>query len=215
MSQAPAARATDQPIVFIIDDDESVRGAVEDLLHLVGLRVQTFGSSRDFLQTQRPDLPSCVVLDVRLPGPSGLEFQRVLSEPGILLPIIFISGYGDIPMLVRAMKSGAVEFLTKALREQELLDAVQVAVERDRVRLQEARIVADLQTRFASLTTQEWEVFSLVVTGRPNKVMAAQLNLSEMTVKAHRSQITRKMQAKSLVDLIRMADRLEISAGKP
>jgi FixJ family two-component response regulator len=214
VTQAVNGTAPDQPLVFIVDDDESVREAVEDLLHSVGLAVQAFGSTRDFLQSKRPDVPSCIVLDVRLPGPSGLEFQRILSESGIHLPIIFISGYGDIPMSVRAMKSGAVEFLTKPLREQELLDAVQVAIERDRLRLQEARIVADLQTRFQSLTTREREVFSLVVTGRPNKVIAAQLDLSEMTVKVHRSQITRKMRAKSLVDLVRMADRLEISTGK-
>jgi FixJ family two-component response regulator len=214
VNQAAGGAATDQPLVFVIDDDESVREAVEDLLLSIGLRVKAFGSTRDFVESQRPDVPSCVVLDVRLPGPSGLEFQRVLSESGVHLPIIFISGYGDIPMSVRAMKSGAVEFLTKPLREQELLDAIQVAIERDRIRLQEARVVAELQARFKSLTTREREVFSLVVTGRPNKVIAAQLDLSEMTVKVHRSQITRKMQAKSLVDLVRMADRLEISTGK-
>jgi FixJ family two-component response regulator len=210
VTQAVTGTTAEQPLVFIIDDDVSVREAVEDLLHSIGLGVQTFGSSRDFLQSKRPDVPGCIVLDVRLPGPSGLEFQRSLSAAGIHLPIIFISGYGDIPMSVRAMKSGAVEFLTKPLREQELLDAVQVAIERDRLRLQEARIVADLQTRFQSLTTREREVFSLVVTGRPNKVIAAQLDLSEMTVKVHRSQITRKMRAKSLVDLVRMADRLSV-----
>jgi FixJ family two-component response regulator len=214
VTQAAPDGASEQAIVFIIDDDESVREAVEDLLHSIGLGVQAFASTRDFLQSTRPDLPSCIVLDVRLPGSSGLEFQRILSEAGIHVPIIFISGYGDIPMSVRAMKSGAVEFLTKPLREQELLDAVQVAIERDRLRLQEARIVADLQTRFRSLTTREREVFGLVVTGRPNKVIAAQLDLSEMTVKVHRSQITRKMQAKSLVELVRMADRLAISTGR-
>jgi FixJ family two-component response regulator len=214
VTQAVTGTATEPALVFIIDDDESVREAVEDLLHSIGLGVRAFGSTRDFLQSKRPDVPSCIVLDVRLPGSSGLEFQRILLEAGIHLPIIFISGYGDIPMSVRAMKSGAVEFLTKPLREQELLDAVQVAIERDRLRLQEARVVADLQIRFQSLTTREREVFSLVVTGRPNKVIAAQLDLSEMTVKVHRSQITRKMRAKSLVDLVRMADRLDISAGR-
>lgn len=214
VKQPAGGTGPDQPLVFIIDDDESVREAVEDLLLSIGLRVRAFASTRDFVESKRPDVPSCIVLDVRLPGPSGLEFQRVLSESGVHLPIIFISGHGDIPMSVRAMKSGAVEFLTKPLREQELLDAIQVAIERDRVRLQEAKVVAELQARFRSLTAREREVFSLVVTGRPNKVIAAQLELSEMTVKVHRSQITRKMQAKSLVDLVRMADRLEISTDK-
>jgi FixJ family two-component response regulator len=214
VSPAAAGLPTDQPLVFIIDDDESVREAVEDLLASIGLRVQAFASTQDFMRSNRPEVPSCMVLDVRLPGPSGLEFQRALSESGVHLPIIFISGHGDIAMSVRAMKSGAVEFLTKPLREQELLDAIQVAIERDRIRRQEAGIVAELQARFRSLTMREREVFSLVVTGRPNKVIAAQLDLSEMTVKVHRSQITRKMQAKSLVDLVRMADRLEISSDK-
>jgi RNA polymerase sigma factor (sigma-70 family) len=202
------------PVVYIIDDDASVREGVEDLLRSVGLGVQTFGSTQEFLQSKRPDRPGCIVLDVRLPGPSGLEFQRTLSNSDIQLPIIFITGHGDISMSVRAIKSGAVEFLTKPLREQELLDAVQTAIERDRSQRQEAQIVAELRARFNSLTAREREVFALVVTGRPNKQVAAQLDLSEMTVKVHRSQITRKMQAKSLIDLVRMADKLSISAAK-
>jgi FixJ family two-component response regulator len=204
----------EQPVVFVIDDDASVRDALADLLRSVGLGVQSFTSTQEFVQSNRPDAPGCIVLDVRLPGPSGLEFQRTLTESSIHLPIIFISGHGDIPMSVRAIKSGAIEFLTKPLREQELLDAIQVGIERDRSRRQEAKIVAELQARFNSLTLREREVFTLVVTGRPNKQIAAQLELSEMTVKVHRSQITRKMQARSLVNLVRMADTLGVSTRK-
>jgi FixJ family two-component response regulator len=204
----------EQPVVFVIDDDASVRDAVEDLLSSVGLRVESFGSTQEFLQSKRPDAPGCIVLDVRLPGLSGLEFQRTLIESGIHLPIIFISGHGDVPMSVRAMKSGAVEFLTKPLKEQELLDAIQAGLARDRARRQEAKVVAELQERFASLTSREREVFALVVSGQRNKQIAGQLELSEMTVKVHRSQITRKMQAKSLIDLVRMADKLGVSAEK-
>jgi FixJ family two-component response regulator len=211
LTLAGAATTTERPIVFLVDDDASVREAVDDLLTSVGLQVQTFGSIQEFLQSRRPDVPGCLVLDVRLPGTSGLEFQRGLAESGVRLPIIFISGYGDINMSVRAMKLGAVEFLTKPLREQELLDAIHVALERDRLRRQEDSAVAELKARFASLTAREREVFALVVTGRPNKQIAAELDLSEMTVKVHRSQITRKMQAKSLVALVRMADKLGIS----
>ena len=204
----------EKPIVFVIDDDASVREAVEDLLRSVDLQVMSFGSTQEFLRSKRPETTGCIVLDVRLPGPSGLDLQRVLMESGIHLPIIFISGHGDIPMSVRAMKSGAVEFLTKPLREQELLDAIQAGIERDRTRRQEAKVVAELQERFDSLTPREREVLSLVVTGRPNKQIAAQLELSEMTVKVHRSQLMRKMRAKSLVDLVRMADKLGVSGKK-
>jgi FixJ family two-component response regulator len=202
------------PIVFVVDDDASVRDAVGDLLRSVGLEVKTFGSTQEFLQSKRPDVPGCIVLDVRMPGQSGLEFQRTLLNANVYLPVIFISGHGDIPMSVRAMKSGAIEFLTKPLREQELLDAIQAGIERDRTRRQEAELVAELQERFESLTSREREVFTLVITGRLNKQIAAQLDLSETTVKVHRSQITRKMHARSLVDLVRIADRLGISAGK-
>jgi FixJ family two-component response regulator len=204
----------EHPVVFVIDDDASVRDAIADLLRSVGLEVQSFGSSQAFLQSKRPDAPGCIVLDVRLPGPSGLEFQRTLSESNIHLPIIFISGHGDIPMSVRAMKSGAVEFLTKPLPEQELLDAIQTGIERDRARRQEAKVIAELRERFGSLTPREREVLALVVTGRRNKQIAAQAKLSEMTVKVHRSQIMRKMRAKSLVDLVRMADALGVSTRK-
>jgi RNA polymerase sigma factor (sigma-70 family) len=205
----------DQPVVFVIDDDASVRDAVTDLLRSVGLEVKSFGSTQEFLQSSRPDAPGCIVLDIRLPGPSGLEFQRSLGKSDIQLPIIFISGHGDIPMSVRAMKSGAIEFLTKPLPEQELLDAVQTGIERDRARRQEAKIAAELQERFDSLTPREREVLELVITGRRNKQIAAQAEMSEMTVKVHRSQIMRKMRAKSLIDLVRMADMLCISARKP
>ena len=204
----------EQPVVFIIDDDASVRDAVTDLLRSVGLGAESFGSTQEFLQSTRPDAPACIVLDVRLPGPSGLEFQRMLNNSGIHLPIIFISGHGDIPMSVRAMKSGAVEFLTKPLHEQELLDAVQAGIERDRARRQEGKVVAELQERFDSLTPREREVLTLVISGCRNKQIADQAKLSEMTVKVHRSQIMRKMRAKSLVDLVRMADKLGVSTTK-
>jgi FixJ family two-component response regulator len=201
----------ERPVVFVIDDDASVRDGVADLIRSVGLDVESFGSAQEFLASQRPDAPGCIVLDVRLPGASGLEVQRELMKSSIHLPIIFISGHGDIPMSVRAMKSGAIEFLTKPLREQELLDAVQAGIEHDRARRREAKLVAELRERFKSLTSREHEVLALVVTGRPNKQIAAQLELSEQTVKVHRSQIMRKMRAKSLVDLVRMADKLGVS----
>jgi FixJ family two-component response regulator len=204
----------EQPVVFVIDDDESVRDAITDLLRSVGLGVASFRSAQEFLESKRPDAPACIVLDVRLPGTSGLEFQRTLSKSDIALPIIFISGHGDIPMSVRAMKSGAIEFLTKPVPEQELLDAIQTGIERDRARRQDAKAVAEVQERFGSLTPREREVFALVVTGRRNKEIAAQAKLSEMTVKVHRSQIMRKMRAKSLIDLVRMADALGVSTQK-
>jgi FixJ family two-component response regulator len=198
--------------VFVIDDDASVRDAIVDLLRSVGLAVESFGSTQEFLQSDRPDAPGCIVLDVRLPGPSGLEFQRTLNKSNIDLPVIFISGHADIPMSVRAMKSGAIEFLTKPVPEQELLDAIQTGIERDRARRQDARVLAELRERFDSLTPREREVLALVITGRRNKQIAALANLSEMMVKVHRSQIMRKMRAKSLVDLVRMADALGVSA---
>jgi FixJ family two-component response regulator len=202
------------PVVYVIDDDASVRDGLDDLLRSVGLTVKTFGSTRDFLSGVRPDAPGCIVLDVRLPGTSGLEFQRSLMSSGVHLPIIFISGHGDIPMSVQAMKSGAVEFLTKPLHEQALLDAIQAAVERDRAQRDDAKVVAELRQRFDSLTSREQEVLTLVVAGRMNKQIAGDLELSENTVKVHRSQITRKMRARSLVDLVRIADRLGLSGGQ-
>lgn len=200
-----------KPVVFIIDDDASVREGLVDLFQSIGMAALSFGSTQEFLAASRPDSPGCIVLDVRLPGQSGLEFQRQLAQADILLPIIFISGHGDIPMSVQAMKSGAIEFLTKPLHEQNLLDAVQAGLERDRSRRLEARAVAELRSRYESLTPREREVFALVITGRPNKQIAASLELSEMTVKVHRSQLTRKMHAKSVIELARMADKLGIA----
>lgn len=210
-----ATMTDEQAVVFVIDDDGLVRDAVEDLLRSVGLTVQTFGSAQAFLQSERPDAPGCIVLDVRLPGPSGLEFQRTLMESGIRLPVIFISGHGDIPMSVRAIKSGAIEFLTKPLREQELLDAVQAGIGRDRARRRHTNVIAALQECFNSLTSREREVLTLVISGHRTKQIAGLLGLSETTVKVHRSQVTRKMQAKSLVDLVRMADDLGLSTREP
>jgi FixJ family two-component response regulator len=201
-------------IVYIIDDDVSVREGLEDLLQSVGLAARSFGSTQDFLKNSRADVPGCIILDVRLPGQSGLEFQRVLADAGIHLPIVFISGHGDIPMSVRAIKSGAIEFLTKPFGEQQLLDAVQTGLERDRARRRDVDAAAGIRERFESLTPREREVFALAVSGLANKQIAAELELSVMTVKVHRGQITRKMQAKSLVELVRMADRLGI-APKP
>jgi FixJ family two-component response regulator len=198
----------------MIDDDASVRRGLEDLLRSVGLAVESFGSAQEFLARKRPDAPGCIVLDVRLPGASGLEFQRVLAESSIHLPVIFISGHGDIPMSVRAIKSGALEFLPKPIKEQELLDAVQAGIERDRVRRQEAKLVAELRERFNSLTSREQEILALVITGRPNKQIAYELKLSEMTVKVHRSQVMHKMGTRSLVDLVRTADKLGVSTAR-
>jgi FixJ family two-component response regulator len=203
--------AAERPVVFLIDDDASVREGVGYLLRSVGLEVRSFGSTQEFLESKRPDAPGCIVLDVRLPGVGGLEFQRTLTESNIELPVIFLTGYGDISMSVRAIKSGAVEFLTKPFREQDLLDAVQAGIERSRVGRQRTEFVAELQARLNLLTAREREVFPLVVTGRPNKQIAVELGLSEKTVKVHRGQIMKKMNARSLVDLVRIADALGIS----
>jgi FixJ family two-component response regulator len=197
-------------IVFIIDDDASIRAALRSLIRSVGLQVELFASTREFLQAKRSNLASCLVLDVRLPGASGLDFQSHLSEAGMHIPIIFITGHGDIPMSVRAMKAGAVEFLTKPFRDQDLLDAIQVALGRDRAgRRQEAEVRA-LRERFESLTPREREVLALVVSGLLNKQVAAAIGTSETTVKVHRSQLMRKMGAESLADLVRMAERIGI-----
>jgi FixJ family two-component response regulator len=197
-------------VVFVIDDDPSMRGALEDLVGSVGLQVRVFASPQDFLQSKLPEAPGCLVLDVRLPGMSGLAFQQELARLGVALPVIFITGHGDIPMSVRAMKAGAVEFLTKPFHDQELLDAVHVAIERDRERRREAVLVAELQERYVTLTERERQIMALVVVGRANKQIAAELNLSEMTVKVHRGQVMRKMHAGSLPELVRMADRLGV-----
>jgi FixJ family two-component response regulator len=204
----------EHPVVFLIDDDPSVRDALKSLLRSVGLEVQAFGSAQEFLRAKRPDAPACLVLDVRLPGPSGLDFQRDMAESNIPLPIIFITGHGDIPMSVKAMKAGAVEFLTKPFRDQELLDAIHQGIEQDRVRRRETAIAAELQERYRALTPRERDVMALVVTGRLNKQIAADLELSEITVKVHRGQVMRKMLAKSLAELVRMADTLGIDRGR-
>jgi FixJ family two-component response regulator len=202
----------EQPVIFVVDDDVSAREGIVDLLQSVGLRVMTFRSPREFLEGARSDALGCIVLDVRFPDTSGLEFQKVLIEAGIHLPVIFITGHGDIPMSVMAMKSGAIEFLTKPFREQALLDAINAGIEKDRLRRDELKMTSELQQRFERLTPREREVFALVVTGRLNKQVAAELGVSEMTVKVHRSQIHKKMQTISIVDLARMADRLGLSA---
>jgi FixJ family two-component response regulator len=205
----------EQAVVYLVDDDESVREGIADLLRTVGLKVQSFGSAQEFLDSTRPDAPSCIVLDVRLPGPSGLEFQRMLVRLNICLPIIFLSGHGDIPMSVRAIKSGAIEFLTKPVHEQQLLDAVQTGIALDRARWERAKGVAELRERFDSLTPREREIFTLVVSGRRNKQIGGDLGVSEVTVKVHRGHVMQKMRANTLVDLVRMADDLGISSKSP
>ena len=199
-----------QAVVFVVDDDASVRDALRRLIRSVGLHVELFGSAQEFMAKQRPDAPACLVLDIRLPGISGLEFQSQLAAANIPIPIIFITGHGDIPMSVRAMKAGAVEFLAKPFRGQDVLDAIQVALKRDRTRRQEETEIAALRERFESLTPREREVLPLVVSGRLNKQNAADLGTSEITIKVHRASIMRKMQAESLADLVRMAGRLGI-----
>jgi FixJ family two-component response regulator len=196
------------PTVFVIDDDAAIRDALQSLISSMKLHVELFGSAAEFLQRERPDVPSCLVLDVRLPGISGLDFQRKLTEANHSIPVIFITGHGDIPMSVRAMKAGAVEFLTKPFRDQDLLDAIHVALERDRARRQQESEMIVLRERFESLTPREQEVLPLVVSGRLNKQIAAELGTSEITVKVHRASVMRKMQADSLPDLVKMAVRL-------
>jgi FixJ family two-component response regulator len=202
----------EEPTVFVIDDDGSIREALKDLLESVGLRVETFASAPEFLQSGHSDAPSCLVLDIRMPGLSGLDLQREMAEANIHTPIIFITGHGDIPMTVRAMKAGAVEFLTKPFRDQDLLDAIQQALDRDRAARQEQAETAELRSRFDSLTPRESEVFALVVTGLLNKQIALQLGTSEITIKQHRHQVMRKMNADSFAELVRMAEKLEIPA---
>jgi FixJ family two-component response regulator len=205
----------ERAVVFVIDDDASTRDALQSLVRSIGLDVQSFGSSREFLQSKRPDAPGCLVLDVRLPGASGLDFQHELARSHIDLPVIFITGYGDIPMSVQAMKAGAVEFLSKPFRSQDLLDAIGLAIERSRARRQDAAVIAELQRCYEALTTREREVMALVVAGRLNKQIAAALEVSEVTVKVHRGQVMRKMRATSLAELVRMAFKLGISAPQP
>jgi len=204
---------TPAAIVFVVDDDPSVRRAIQRLVESVGLHVELFGSATEFMNSSHPDVASCLVLDIRLPGISGLDFQRELLKTKQEIPTIFITAHGDIQMTVRAMKAGAVEFLTKPFRDQDLLDAIQIALERDRSRRQREVEINRLRERFASLTPREREVFPLVVSGLPNKQVASEIGATEATVKVHRSQLMRKMGADSLPELVRMAQKIDIPIG--
>ncbi len=204
----------DPPLVFIVEDNSSMRASIESLLRSVGHSVRTFASTQGLIRCDEFDAAGCLILDIRLPGQSGLELQQELTRSGILLPIVFITGHGDVPMSVEAMKAGAIEFLTKPFRDQDLLDAVHRGLEIDRVRRKEAQALAELRHRFNALTPREREVMALVTAGRLNKQIAYELDLSEITVKVHRAQVMRKMDAKGLPDLVRSADRLDLGTTK-
>jgi len=199
-----------EAVVYVIDDDSSVRTALRSLVRSVGLEVESFASGQEFLQFNRPDAPGCLVLDVRLPGMSGLDFHEALVRNNIPLPVIFITAHGDIPMSVRAMKAGAVEFLTKPFRDQDLLDAIHQSLDQDKTRRQQEHEISELKARFSTLTSRERELMALVISGKPNKHIADAIGTSEATVKVHRANLLRKMQAESLADLVRMAGRLKI-----
>jgi len=203
-----------QTMVFVIDDDTATRETLSSLIRSVGLQVELFGSAQEFLKSKRPDAPSCLVLDIRLPGISGLDFQRKLADSNIGIPVIFITGHGDIQMSVRAMKAGAIEFLTKPFRAQDLLDSIHAALEKDRGRRERDAEIGELQTRFASLTPREKKVLPLVVSGLLSKQIAAEIGTSEATIKVHRSQLMRKMGAESVADLVRMAEKMRVSVPK-
>ena len=203
------------PVVFVVDDDPLMRESLQDLVGSVGLEARVFASPQEFLHAARPQGPACLVLDVRLPGSSGLQFQQELAKGGVDIPVIFITGHGDVPMSVRALKAGAVDFLTKPFRDQELLDAINAAVERDRAQRSDAELVAELRTRFDGLTQREREIMAHVILGRANKQIAADLGVSEATVKVHRGQIMRKMRAKSLPQLVTIGDMLALPTAKP
>jgi FixJ family two-component response regulator len=205
---------SENAVVHVVDDDASLRAAMESLFESVGLATRAYGTARDFLSAPATDTPGCVVIDVRLPDMNGLEFQAQLAQSGIHLPVVMITGYGDIPMSVRAMKHGAVDFLSKPFRDQDMLDAVSVAIERDRQRREADSILSNLRTRFETLTPREREIFAFVSSGLLNKQIAAELGLAEITVKIHRGHITRKMGAKSLAELVRQAEALGISRTK-
>ena len=203
----------ERAVAFVIDDDPSMRRSLDTLLRSVGLDVHVFPSAQEFMRAERPDAPGCLVLDVRLPGMSGLAFQQELVKAGIALPVIFLTGHGDVPMTVRAMKAGAAEFLTKPFDEQVLLDAIHAAIERDRARRRDIASLAEVKARYRTLTEREREVMKLVVAGRVNKQIAAELGLSLVTVKVHRGQVMRKMLARSVAELVRMADRLGLAGS--
>src|SRR5258705_5304514 len=211
MKETPELR----PIVFVVDDDPSVRRGLTNLFRCVDLRVEVFGSASELVQSKLPDVASCLVLDIRLPGLSGLDFQIELAKVNILIPIIFMTGHGDIPMTVRAMKAGAVDFLTKPFRDQDMLDAVTMAIDRDRKRREDEKLILDLRALFETLTLRERQMMALVAAGRMNKQIAAEIGLAEITVKIHRGHIMRKMGAKSLADLVRMAEALGLGRAKP
>ena len=214
MTERPAhpSAAAEEPTVFVVDDDESMREALRSLFRSVKLKVETFGSTADFLRSKLADVASCLVLDVRLPGISGLDFQAELAKANIHIPIIFMTGHGDIPMSVKAMKAGAIDFLTKPFRDQDMLDAVTGALERDRTRRESERTVSELRTRFETLSPREREVMGFVTAGLMNKQIADEVKLSEITVKIHRGHVMKKMGARSLADLVRMAEALDIRA---
>jgi FixJ family two-component response regulator len=204
-----------QPVVFVVDDDDSMRRALERLFYSMQLRVEVFASAQDFLRGERPDAPSCLVLDVRLPGLSGLDFQAELAKADIRIPIVFITGHGDIPMSVRAMKAGAVDFLAKPFRDQDLLDAVAAAIQRDQERRDWEQAIADLRSRFERLTPREREIMTLVASGLMSKQIAAKIQLSEITVKVHRSHLMKKMGARTVAELVIMAESLRNTSSSP
>lgn len=214
-SPAGAAASAEQPIVFVVDDDAPTRQALARLFYSVQLRVEVFASAQEFLQSKRPDVPSCLVLDVRLPGLSGLDFQTELTNAAIRIPIVFITGHGDIPMSVRAMKAGAVDFLLKPFRDQDLLDAVASAIQRDQARRDDEKMTSEVRMRFSSLTPREREIMALVVSGLLSKQIAAQIDVSEITVKVHRSHLMKKMGARTVADLVRMAGALGMTSNTP